>query len=82
MTANIARILDRDIAGVRVQLDWRGRPVLQIQRRRVSVVLPFSAEHPADNGEWRDARRKDAIEVAQYLADLQGSQKQGDGRGK
>jgi hypothetical protein len=74
MTADIIRTLEKDIAGVRVQLDWRGRPVLQIQRRRVTVVLPFSAEHPADNSEWRDARRKDAIEVAQYLAALQDKQ--------
>ena len=64
------------IVGVRIRLGWFGRPVMQIQRQwnrtRFTGPEPDSVlGEVCGFGEWHDATKADAIELAQFIGSLQ-----------
>ena len=67
MTADIRITRELEITGIRVRRGWRGKLVLQIQRRLETVPLFVGKPKPAGFGKWRDSDGNNPTEVAQVI---------------
>lgn len=71
MVADRSLAVERGIVGIRLRLGFFGRPVLQIRRQLARLRFVGNPggviEVPAGRTAWRIARKRDAIELAQFL---------------
>jgi len=66
---------DGEIVAIRVRVNWRGKPVLQVQRQRWQCGWPrWDALNGESSGDrkcglsiFRDARRSDVWDVTSFL---------------